>query len=240
VHVERLGSGQRLVLVHGSVAPGWLAWSAQRPLAERFELVVPVRSGYPPNPPLDAIDFEAQAEELTELLEPGDHLAAHSYGAVVSLLAAPRAQLASLTVVEPPAFGVARGHAAVEEFLGHFAAGAPTDARSYLEFFLPLVGSSVRLPDPLPPELQAGGRAAVAERSPHEAVIPLDDLAATPFPKLVVSGGHSAAFDAVCDVLEQRLRAQRAVLPGAGHSIPRLGEPFNELVAAFVTAATAR
>lgn len=226
------------MLVHGSVAPGWLTWNAQKPLAERFELVVPVRSGYPPNPPLDAIDFEAQAEELAFLLEPGDHLAAHSYGAVVSLLAAARAPLASLTVVEPPAFDVARGHPAVEEFLAHFEAGAPQDPRAYLEFFLPLVGSSLNLRDSLPPAIEAGARAAIAERSPHEAVIPLDELASAPFPKLVVSGGHNAAFDAVCDVLQDRLGAQRAVLPGAGHSIPRLGEPFNALLEAFIREAS--
>ena len=234
MHVERLGSGPRLVLVHGSVAPGWLTWNAQKPLAERFELVVPTRSGYPPNPPLDAIDFETQANELAALLEPGDHLAAHSYGAVVSLLAAARAPLASLTILEPPAFDVARGHPAVEEVLAHFEAGAPQDPRGYLEFFLPLVGSSLNLREPLPPAIEAGARAAIAERSPHEAKIPLDELAAAPFPKLVVSGGHNAAFDAVCDVLEHGLSAQRAVLPGAGHSIPRLGEPFNALLEAFI------
>jgi pimeloyl-ACP methyl ester carboxylesterase len=234
MHVERLGSGPRLVLVHGSVAAGWLTWNAQKPLAERFELVVPVRSGYPPNPALDAIDFEQQAVEIAALLEPGDHVAAHSYGAVVSLLAVARAPLASLTVVEPPAFDVARGHPAVEEFLARFEAGAPLDPRGYLEFFLPLVGSSLNLRDPLPPAIEAGARAAIAERSPHEATIPLDELATAPFPKLVVSGGHNAAFDAVCDVLEDRLGAQRAVLPGAGHSIPRLGEPFNALLEAFI------
>ncbi len=239
MHVERLGAGPRLVLVHGSVAPGWLTWNAQKPLAEQFELVVPIRSGYPPNPPLDAIDFEQQAVEIASLLEPGDHLAAHSYGAVVSLIAAGRAPLASLTVVEPPAFGLARGNPAVEEFLGHFEAGIPDDPLGYLEFFLPLVGSSLSLRDPLPPAIEAGARAAIAERYPHEATIPLDELAATTFPKLVVSGGHNAAFDAVCDVLENRLGAQRAVLPGAGHSVPRLGEPFNALLEAFIRDASA-
>jgi pimeloyl-ACP methyl ester carboxylesterase len=237
MHVERLGSGPRLVLVHGSFSPGWLTWNAQKPLADRFELVVPIRSGYPPNPPLDSIDFEAQADELAALLEPGDHLAAHSYGAVVSLLAAARAPapLASLTVVEPPAFGLARGHPAVEAFMANFEEGAPTEPRAYLEFFLPLVGSSLNLRDPLPPAIEAGTRAAIAERSPHEATIPLEELAAAPFPKLVVSGGHHPAFDAVCDVLEERLDAQRAVLRGAGHTIPRLGEPFNMLLEAFVS-----
>jgi pimeloyl-ACP methyl ester carboxylesterase len=233
-HVETLGAGPRLVLLHGSVTPGWLTWNAQKPLADRFTLVVPIRSGYPPGPPLERTDFEDQAAELLELLEPGDHLVAHSYGAVVSLLAAPAAPLASLTVVEPPAFGIARGDPAVDELLVRFAAGAPTDPRGYLEFFLPLVGSSIRLPAELPPELEAGARAAIAERSPDQAVLPFDELAAAPFPKLVVSGGHSAAFDAVCDVLERRLGARRAVLPGAGHSVPRLGAPFNDLVEAFV------
>jgi pimeloyl-ACP methyl ester carboxylesterase len=233
MHVETLGTGPRLVLVHGSVTPGWSTWGAQRPLAERFTLVLPIRSGYAPNPPLERIDFERQADELLEVLEPGDHLAAHSYGAVVSLLAAPHAPLASLTVLEPPAFDVARGDPAVEAFLAHFP--GPSDPRAYLEFFLPLVGSALRLPDPLPPALEAGARAALAERSPHEAKIPLDELAATGFPKLVVSGGHSEAFEAVSDVLEERLGAQRAVLPGAGHSIPRLGEPLNDLLAAFVS-----
>jgi pimeloyl-ACP methyl ester carboxylesterase len=234
MHVERLGSGPRLVLVHGSVAPGWLTWNAQKPLADRFELVVPIRSGYPPNAPLDEIDFEVQADELAALLEPGDHLAAHSYGAVVSLLAAAQAPLASLTVVEPPAFGVALGHPAVEAYLAHFELGAPKEPRAYLEFFLPLVGSSLKLRDPLPAAIEAGARAALAERSPHEASIPFDELKAAPFPKLVVSGGHHPAFDAICDVLEGRLDAQRAVLPGAGHSVPRLGEPFNALLEAFI------
>lgn len=75
----------------------------------------------------------------------------------------------------------------------------------------------------------------MVERYPWAVEPPLDPLAATSFPKLVVSGAHSAAFDAVCDVLVDRLGAERAVLPGAGHSVPRLGEPFNELLAAFVT-----
>jgi hypothetical protein len=53
MHVETLGSGQRVVLVHGS--GGNSGWPAQRPLAERYTLVMPTRSGYPPNPPLERI-----------------------------------------------------------------------------------------------------------------------------------------------------------------------------------------
>lgn len=211
-----------------------MTWNAQKPLAERFTLVVPVRSGYPPNPPLEHIDFEVQARELEDVIQPGDHLVAHSYGGVVALLAAGRLPLASLTVIEPPAFGVAPDHPAIHAFVEAVTA-APKEPRAYLEHFLPLVGSSMRLPEVLPPQLEAPARATVAERWPNEAVIPLDALAATTYPKLVVSGAHSAAFDAVADVLERRLRAQRVVLPGAGHSIPRLGEPLNAFISTFVT-----
>lgn len=215
-----------IVLVHGSVGNGEATWAPVRPLAERFELVVPNRGGYPPNPPLERIDFEEQAVELEPLLGEGAHLVGHSYGGVISLLLATRRPdlVRSLTVNEPPAFGVARGHPEVDRLvaeLDSFFAAGPYEPADYLRGFLAIVGSGMSLPDPLPPELEQGARAAMAERSPVEAEIPLDELAAAPFPKLVVSGAHNAAFDAVCDVLEERLGAERAVLPGAGHSLPR-------------------
>ena len=59
-------------------------------------------------------------------------------------------------------------------------------------------------------------------------------LAEARFPKLVVSGAHNAALDAVADVLVARLGADRAVIPGGGHSIPGLGAPFNERLEAFL------
>jgi len=54
-----------------------------------------------------------------------------------------------------------------------------------------------------------------------------------PFPKLVVSGGHSEAFDAVCAVLVERLGAERATLPGAAHNAQQ-APGFNELLAGFL------
>jgi len=216
----------RAVLVHGSVGNGPATFSALGPLEERFDVVVPNRDGYPPGPVLERIDFEEQAVELAPLLEDGAHLVGHSYGGVISLLIAARypKRVRSLTVSEPPAFGVARGNPDVEQLvagLNEFFAAGPYEPSEYLRGFLASVGSELRLPEPLPPALEQGARAAMVERPPWEAEIPLDELAAAPFPKLVISGGHHAAFDAVCDVLEERLRAERAVLPGAGHSVPR-------------------
>src|SRR5213078_1792229 len=94
-----------------------------------------------------------------------------------------------------------------------------------------VIGRRVSPQRELTPELEQGVRTLMVERTPWEADPPLDALRTAPFPKLVVSGGHSAAFDAVCDVLERKLEAKRAVLPGAGHSVQRLGAPFNELLA---------
>jgi pimeloyl-ACP methyl ester carboxylesterase len=228
----------RLLLVHGSVVNAELTWGAQKPLADRFEVVAPNRRGFPPGPDVERVDFEDEAVWLEQFLEPETHLVGHSYGGVISLLAAAKYPgLASLTVIEPPAFGVARGIPAADEFMKairtHWYEG-PQDPATFLNNFLGFVGSSIP-PGNFTPELLQGARTLMVERLPSEAVIPFDELAAAPFPKLVVSGGHNAAFDAVCDVLEEKLGAERAVLPGAGHSVPRLGAPFNHVVADFVT-----
>jgi pimeloyl-ACP methyl ester carboxylesterase len=228
----------RVVLVHGSVVNGDVTWGAQRPLAEHLDLVIPNRRGFPPGGDVRRVDFEDEADWLDPLVEPGTHLVGHSYGGVISLFAAARYcdRVRSLTVVEPPAFGVAQGNAAADEF----AAGGielwergPRDPAVFLRAFLTWVGSSIP-PGQFSDALLQGARTLMVERPPWEAEPPLDELAASPWPKLVVSGAHSDAFEAVCDVLELRLGAERAVLPGAGHSIPRLGEPFNALLESFV------
>jgi pimeloyl-ACP methyl ester carboxylesterase len=236
VHVETLGSGPRLVLVHGS--GGNTGWPSQRVLTGRYTLFMPTRSGYPPNPPQDAIDFEQQARELLEILEPGDHVVGHSYGGVVALLAAPGAELGSLTVLEPPALGVARDHPAVRRLVAELTPLWPTDLppEDFLRRFIEIVGAVYNAPSPLPPEIEASVRAMMVERVPWEAVIPLEELASAPFPKLVVSGAHSEAFEAVCDALQEGLGAERRVVEGAGHSIPR-APGFNEDLTDFLARA---
>ena len=222
-----------------------MTWSAQKPLAGRFEIVSPNRRGFPPGPEVEYVDFEDEAVWLEPFVEPdagsgagGTHLVGHSYGGVIALLTAARRPelLRSLTVIEPPAFGVARGIPAADDFAARIEelwTKGPRDPGEFLRGFLALVGSSIPVGN-FTPELLQGARTLMVERSPAEAVISFDELAGAPFPKLVVSGGHSSAFEAVCDVLEERLGAERAVLPGAGHSVQRLGEPFNERLASFV------
>jgi pimeloyl-ACP methyl ester carboxylesterase len=57
------------------------------------------------------------------------------------------------------------------------------------------------------------------------------------FPVLVASGAHSPAFDAVCDVLERELAAERLVLPGSGHAVQRV-PGFNDALERFLVRAS--
>ena len=234
---------ERIVLVHGSVMGGRGTWAAQRPLAERFELVVLDRPGFPPNPPVDRVDFESDAALVAGLLEPRDHLVGHSYGGIVSLLAAasrPDA-IRSLTVIEPPSTRVAAGVPAVDAFaragMELYASAQTVEPDVYLRRFLAAVGSEYDPPSPLPPELEHGARTLAVERGPWEADIPLATLAKTSFPKLVVSGAHLEAYDVICGVLERELRAERVVLPGYGHAVQR-HPAFNDVLADFVDRAS--
>ena len=166
----------------------------------------------------ERIDFDDQADELVTDCS-GTAIISSATRTAASWRSSPprvgRGARRSLAVNEPPAFGVARGDPAVDAFVQSyldFLAAGPHTPEEYARSFLPLVGASVP-PGKLSPTLEQGAAAALAERPPNEAVIPLEALAAAPFPKLIVSGGHHAAFDAVCDVLEVRLGAERAILP---------------------------
>ena len=236
--VLRLGSGPRVVLVHGSIVPAERAWRHQLGLAERWSLVVPNRPGFGQSPPLPRGDFEAEAPLIAELLGDGAHLVGHSYGAVIALLAAalrPEA-VRSLTVSEPGALRVAEGHPAVDEMRAQgdrlYAAGL--EPHDFLLMFRSGVNSTRESPDDLPDWLERGARHARDERPPWEADIPLDRLAAASFPKLVISGGHSEAFEIVCDTIASALSAEREVIPGRGHTIPATGAAYNDRLERFL------
>jgi pimeloyl-ACP methyl ester carboxylesterase len=239
------GKRPRIVLVHGSVTGGRITWRRQvESLGDRFELVVLERPGFPPNPPVERVDFEVDARLVAAGLHEGDHLLGHSYGGVIALLAAALApgRLRSLAVIEPPAARVALGHPAADRFAADGAAwwaeGPVDDPEAFLRGFLRTVGSAYDPPSPLPPDLEQGARALAVERGPWEAEIPLQSLAAMALPTLVVSGAHHPAFEAICDALAERLRAERLVLPGYGHSAQR-HPGFDDAYAGFVERAAA-
>ena len=238
---------ERIVLVHGSVVGGRATWREQRRAGvDGAELVVLERPGFAPGP-LEDVDFDDHADWLVERLVPGDHLVGHSYGGVVCLLAAararPRGTLASLTVIEPPCTRVALDDPVVAAFArggaALYASARDLEPEAFLRTFLAAVGSDWDPPSPLPPELEQGVEALMRERGPWEAEIPLAELASLRLPTLVVSGDHSRAYEAICDVLERELHAERVVIPGHGHN-PQLSPAFTGALLDIVARAAAR
>jgi pimeloyl-ACP methyl ester carboxylesterase len=243
--VEHIGSGPVVVLVHGSIVDARRTWRAQRDLAQHWTLCIPNRPGFGSSPPLERGDFELEAPLIADLLGTGAHLVGHSYGAVIALLAAAARPDAvrSLAVSEPGVLQIAAGHPAAEamleqgELLYRDRAKIPT--AQFLRLFRSAVHSAHETPDELPDWLEHGARLAAHERAPWEAEIPFELLRAAPFPKLVISGGHSPAFEAVCDVLADRIGAERAIIAGRAHTIPTTGAAYNSRLHAFLTRAEA-
>ena len=108
LHVETLGAGDDVVLVHGAFGWGAHTFAEQRVLADDHRLHILDRRGYgasvtdgPVGWPVDVVDLVALLERLD-----GAHLVGHSYGGVDALLVAgARPELVhSLVVVEPPIY----------------------------------------------------------------------------------------------------------------------------------------
>jgi pimeloyl-ACP methyl ester carboxylesterase len=241
--VERLGEGPPILFVHGDIVGPSLTWRKQRDLAERWSLIIPSRPGFGETPPLERNDFEVEAPMFAELLGDGAHLVGHSYGAVIALLAAAERPEAvrSLTVSEPGCLRVAEGTPVVDEMIANgmllFENASSIPSEEFLRLFRGGAGSAYGTPEELPKELLHGVDLLKGERPSWEAEIPLERLASAGFPVQVLSGGHSPAFEAVCDALAEALSAERAVISGRGHTVPSTGRPYNECLEAFMAAA---
>jgi pimeloyl-ACP methyl ester carboxylesterase len=239
LHVNSWGTGEPVVLVHGSLAIGAEEWDAQRPLAgEGFRLLAVDRRGYGRSPTADGEDFLRDAEDVVELMGDGAHLVGHSYGCLGVLCAAagrPEATR-SIALLEPAAFALGQrdpaGRALLEEVRSLWSQDLPDE--EWVVGFLKAVGSD---PAAQPPEFLAAAVPLVPllrrGRPFWDPELPLDELAAMRCPKLVVSGGHSAGFDAICDDLAETIGASRAVVKGAGHEVQLTGPPINEVLLAL-------
>ena len=244
VPVEVWGEGAPVILLHGSGAPAPMSaiWARQRPLAERYRLIIPTRRGYGERPVVMQTDIEGDVSDLLSLVGEGAHLVGFSYGGIVALTAAARRpdQVRSLTVIEPPALGIARGHPAADlaiETLSRFEPPPPgLTPEEFWRRFRGMMGLPVPAQVMLSPLERKAVEAHMAEAPPFTLSLPLEALAATSFPKLVVSGDWSAAMDAVIEVITARVPAERFVLKGWYHNVHRAGEPFNQRLEAFLQA----
>ncbi|HZQ34775.1 MAG TPA: alpha/beta fold hydrolase [Dehalococcoidia bacterium] len=244
VHADRWGSGERVVLVHGTNAPDPSRfWSRQRPLAARWQLVVLHRRGYGESTAPAVAEPAVHVADIIALLGDGAHLVGHSYGGTLALLVAAQAPelLHSLTLIEPAAMTIARGHAAVEHAITRlqrlYAAQTPEALFQAMleEFGLPPRDDLV-----LSPTQRRALASTMLEPRPWTVATPIEALVRIAFPVLLMTGGWAPGFDAIAEVIQTRLRVEHAVIAGRGHDVQATGEPFNQRLAAFLTQAEAK
>lgn len=234
LYIETWGSGTPVVLIHGSLATGREEWEAQQPLAEEgYQLLVLDRRGYGRSPAAEGEDFLQDADDIAEVIGDGAHLVGHSYGGLAAMFAAarrPKAAL-SLALLEPPAFSLAQHDGAARALVDGIREMWDLDLPDgeWAERFLPAVGTD---PETLPPGVLEEAVPLVPVlrrgRTTWDVALPLAELMDAGFPKLVVSGGHSAGFEAICDELADRIGAVRRIVEGAGHEIQLTGDRVNE------------
>jgi pimeloyl-ACP methyl ester carboxylesterase len=242
--VERWGNGpERIVLVHGSLSVGAGAFSKQKALADRFTIDVVTRRGYGDTPPVARVDIAQDARDVVEVLGDGAHLVGTSMGGIVSMNAAGlRPDLVhSLTVIEPPAFALAADHPDVrrvsDAMKRHWRDAQGSRDHAFVTGFIAALEMDSVPPDPLPPALAIAVRNLVTER-PWKVDVPIGVVADAAFPKLVVTGGWSGAFDAICRRIADLLETELHVLTGAGHGVQNVGEPFNSLLTGLIERAS--
>jgi pimeloyl-ACP methyl ester carboxylesterase len=239
--VDKRGTGPPVLLLHGGlIGPG--RWSAQASLAERWELWDVHRAGYGRSAGVSSReDFELDAQLLAPHIPAGAHVVGHSSGALAALYlaAAVPERIASVTVIEPPAYHLVPETASLREAYSRHFALEPTDWVEWLRAFF-AIAQTPAPPDAVLASLEGNARVWKHFATlPWEADLPLAAVAAAPAAGLVVSGGYLAPFEALCDALAETLGAQRCAIEGAGHAVQSTGDPFNARLEAHLRDAQA-
>lgn len=239
LNVTRWGDATRphAVLLHGSFTWATAAFGPQRPLADRYCLLLPDRYGYGDSP--DATgdypsDYRQDAAAVAELLGAGAHLVGHSYGGVVALLAAAQRpdRVSSLTLIEPAAHQGAIEHPMVADAIREMQAVMNQARRRSADDYLKLAFPADQ-PRPGPPEwLHRAAGSALHELPAWLAPLPLEEVADANYPKLVISGTWdvaapehlpttASALRLVAQTVANAIGAEWRNGPGAAHDVHR-------------------
>lgn len=243
------GSGDPVILVHGTVCD-FRTWHDQlTPLGKHYRAITYSRRGHYPNAWPDGYDVctpELHAADLARLIDTLGlgpvHLFGHSYGGLVALVLAVQQPhlVRTLVLGEPPLLPWLQAVPDRANLFPEFVATVWEPARQAYQWGQ--VDAAIRIfvdgvigdgaYDACPPEVQAAMRDNAAETG-VELSTPLslafstlsrDDVKRVQIPTLLLAGALSPdLFSAVIDELAQCLpHAERVVIPGASHD---LGDP---------------
>jgi pimeloyl-ACP methyl ester carboxylesterase len=239
LYYESNGSGEPLVLVHGSWGDHHNWDPVIGALAESFRVVSYDRRGHSASerPEGQGSVFE-DADDLAALIEELDlapaHVAGNSFGAAVALRAAPRHPAAFRTLIahEPPLFPllagtefepmldeVRRRMSAVVELLEHDDLERAARLFADTIAFGPGAWDSQLTPEMRDVFLVNAPTFLDETRDPEALQMDLNALAGFDKPALLTSGTESAPFfGPVADMIASRLpRADRITIEGADH-----------------------
>jgi pimeloyl-ACP methyl ester carboxylesterase len=244
--VQESGSGDPLVLVHGSWDDRQVWMFVEEELAKSFRVTSYDRRGHTGSQdgssPGTRQDDEDDLAALIEASGRGPvHLVANSFGTSIALgLATRRPELVrSLCGHEPPLLRLAADHPAVAEVGARIGPVLELierdDNEAAARMFVDEVAVGPGAWDMMQPEDQASmaanaGTFADEQRDPAWSAIDLDALAIVRFPVLLTQGDQSPPFFAAINarLAEAMPSAQVQTIPGTGH-IPHITHPAEWL-----------
>ena len=235
--IDKAGDGPPVVMLHGGLAWPQMTWLAQDELTARWQLWTVHRAGYGNSDSVsDGEDYELDARLLAEEVPEGTHVVGHSSGAVAALylVAAVPQKIASLTLIEPPLYNITSEAEELRAAHDEHWQNGTGDSKQWLREYFEMAKS----PAPADPVLEALEPNVKVWRGfkafPWNAKPPYDEIAAAPARKLVISGGYSPPFEAVCDKLAETIGAEREVITGAAHVVQATGAPSNGRLESFM------
>jgi pimeloyl-ACP methyl ester carboxylesterase len=224
---EDLGSGEPLLLMHGGLSDASSFAPNAPQLAESFHVYMPERRGHGHTPDVDGpISYAAMADDTIGFLETvvggPAHLAGHSDGANVALLAAlRRPDLVRRLVLISGNFhhdGLTPGAIEIEQvagFLEDSYARVSPDGREHFPVFV----------------------AKIARMVAEEPILSTADLARVRNRTLVMAGDDDVIkLSHTCALYENIPDAELAIVPGTSHTLT-LEKPalVNQLILDFLS-----
>lgn len=233
LYTETYGSGDPVLLIHGSGSWGVDTYGAQGALAGEFRLIMMDRRGYGRSPATERMGWQTDKDDVAELLTDlgSAHLVGHSTGGTVALIAAAMVPQAvrSLVVVEPTVWGIADPAVSPRErptaYQDAWTRAQQLPAREFMIAITEAAGvqAAEAMISASWVSMTDADRAA-AEAMRHEswagsAPVDVDALAATGFAKVVVVGAWDPAL--YPDLADMRATGWRQAVAGEHCALAR-------------------